>query len=173
MKAASASAKYPAWLFLAMGVGLCALMGDVAQATAPPGRYAIANGGTANGTVYDVVTQLVWQQTLSTATYTWSSTNATGSAQAYCASQNGLALGGFNTGWRLPTVNELLSIVDFSTSSSAIDLNTFPTTPGNHFWTATPYVFNNNTSAAWVVYFVDGNSDFNAVGTPNSVRCVR
>ena len=39
--------------------------------------------------------------------------------------------------WRLPTTNELLSIVDYSTYSPSIDTDYFPETGNNSFWTST------------------------------------
>ena len=71
-----------------------------AWATAPSGRYTITAG-----TVYDTKTKLTWQQPGPSATYTWAA------AKTYCAGL-GSSLGG--TGWRLPTIKELQTIVDNS-----------------------------------------------------------
>jgi hypothetical protein len=79
-----------------------------ADASAPAGRYVVTNGGTGNGTVYDTKTKLTWQQTVSSTTYTWAD------AKTYCAGV-GTSLGG--TGWRLPTLKELQTIVDYSQSN--------------------------------------------------------
>ena len=57
---------------------------------------------TAGGTVYDTKTKLTWQQAISSSTYTWAD------AQTYCAGVS-MSLGG--TGWRLPTLVELKTIV--------------------------------------------------------------
>ena len=59
-------------------------------------RYTVADG-----TVFDTRTQLTWQRTFPSERYTWDD------ATSYCAS---LALPG--AGWRLPSINELLTLVD-------------------------------------------------------------
>ena len=75
------------------------------HANAPPNRYTVTNGGTATGTVYDTFTGLTWQQAVPTSTYTWSA------AITYCSS-NTAGLPG--TGWRLPKLKELQTIVDYT-----------------------------------------------------------
>jgi hypothetical protein len=82
-------------------------------------------------------------------------------AKAYCAS---LSLGGVS-GWRLPAVMELRTIVDLTRTSPSIDVAAFPGTPSEHFWTSSPY--------AWDVDFVDGYSYSLDVGFHYRVRCVR
>lgn len=75
-----------------------------ADANAPAGHYVVTTGnGTGNGTVYDTKSKLTWQQTAPATTYTWDD------AKSYCAGV-GASLAG--TGWRVPTVEELRTIVD-------------------------------------------------------------
>ena len=75
---------------------LALVLSSSVDAAAPSGHYVVTAGsGTGNGTVYDTKSKLTWQQTISTATYTWAD------AKTYCAGV-GASLGG--TGWRLPTV---------------------------------------------------------------------
>jgi hypothetical protein len=136
-------------------VGVVAALALFAHANAPAGRYT-----TANGTVYDTKTKLTWQQAVSSAAYTWAD------AKTYCS---GLSLEG--TGWRLPTAKELQTIVDESRSNPAIDPNAFPSTPSVWFWSSTPSA--GSSSGAWLVYFLDGNTDYYGVSGPSSVRCVR
>jgi hypothetical protein len=132
------------------------------DAAAPAGHYVVAAGnGTGNGTVYDTKSKLTWQQTVSSTRYSWAE------AKTYCAGV-GASLGG--AGWRVPTVKELLSIVDFSQTSPAIDRNAFPSTPAEGFWSSSPFA--GSSSAAWSVYFGGGASD-NVVSNTLSVRCVR
>src|ERR1041385_4882653 len=76
-----------------------------AGADAPPCRYTISNG-----TVYDSLTKLTWQQAVASGSYDLSQ------AVNYCS---GLTLAG--GGWRVPKVSELLTIVDRTRYSPAID----------------------------------------------------
>ena len=152
-----------------MNVSILRLLGAIAiiavtlptsaDASAPTGRYVVTSGGTGNGTVYDTKTKLTWQQTVPSTTWSWAD------AKTYCAGV-GTNLGG--TGWRLPTVKELLTIVDYSQSSPSIDLTAFPSTTGMWFWSSSPY-----GSFAWLVDFVAGRAEWGAASYPGYVRCVR
>lgn len=124
-----------------------------------------------DGTVRDQATNLVWQkcsQGLSgTSCSSGSATTATwASAVSYCTS---LSLA--SKTWRLPNVNELRSIVDYTkTSSPTIDSTAFPATVAYIYWTSTTNGV--NIGAAWYVYFLEGY-----VASPNKtgsyyVRCV-
>ena len=111
----------------------------IVKGSEPPGRL-IDNG---DGTVTDVVTKLTWQQATGSSTYT------TTTAAAYCAALN---LGQFATGWRLPAVKELISIVDYeSPTSPTIDTVAFPGTQVYWYFTSTAaaaggnYLFSFNT----------------------------
>jgi len=58
--------------------------------------------------------------------------------------------------WRLPTINELLTIVEHRCQSAATNLAVFPNTPSWRFWSISTMVENNDY--AWVVNFEDGSS---------------
>ena len=73
--------------------------------------------------------------------------------------------------WRVPTKEELLSIVDHSRRGPAIDIEVFPNTPSCWFWSVSPNARNSNH--AWLVHFVDGDSSYNDVSSCYRVRCVR
>ena len=81
-----------------------------------------------DGTVTDTATGLMWQQG-APSSMTW---------EAALTYADGLALAGFND-WRLPTITELQSIVDFSRASPAIDTNWFPGTGVSYYWSSTTY----------------------------------
>jgi len=84
----------------------------------------------------------------------------------YCAS---LPLDG---GWRLPTRDELFSIVDTMRSDPAIDTSFFPGTPSTFFWSSSP--FPDLPSHWWGVNFSLGSPNGFDVGTNmHHVRCVR
>jgi len=58
--------------------------------------------------------------------------------------------------WRLPTINELLTIVEHRCQSPATNLTIFPNTPSWRFWSVSTMVENNDY--AWVVNLEDGSS---------------
>jgi hypothetical protein len=81
-----------------------------------------------NGTVTDNLLKVVWGPTLSER-MTWDA-----SVKA-CKKLN---LSG-KKGWRLPTVNELFSLVDRSKRNPAIDSESFPDTKTDDwYWTSEP-----------------------------------
>lgn len=78
------------------------------------------------------------------------------------------------TGWRLPNVKELSSIVDDSKISPAIDMGAFPSTPSNSdswFWTSTPRP--DVPSKVWGVSFSYGNVHYYDRSKSGYVRLVR
>jgi hypothetical protein len=134
-----------------------------------PGEFTVSADGL---TVTDTITGLMWQRDSSgTRTGCTGSGNVTctwAEATAYCA---GLTLGGAS-GWRLPAVMELSTIVDFTVTSVAlINQTVFPNTSTANFWASSPYVGASNR--AWFVSFYIGYEDTSAEGTYFSVRCVR
>jgi hypothetical protein len=113
---------------LQTGLMACAVMTPVLQArhvraAAPAGRYTVSNGS-----VFDTKTKLTWQQVVPAETL-----KTLADAQTYCAGL-GANLGG--TGWRVPTVKEFLSLVDYSQAAAPlIDPTAFPATPTDFFYT--------------------------------------
>jgi hypothetical protein len=93
---------------------------------------------------------------------------------------NSIALCGF-TDWRIPTVDELATIVDYGKPYPGPSINTiyFPNTSWGPYWSSTPYV--PWSYQAWAVGFLDGHihSNFRTVayftGIPSGyyVRLVR
>jgi hypothetical protein len=113
------------------------------------------------GVVVDKVTGLIWQHPIDATTYQWDD------AKAHCA---GLALAGGK--WRLPTRIELVSLVDYTRQSPAIDVTAFPGTPSAGFWSSSPST--DSPNAAWGVDFTDGQSGGKVLKqSPVLVRCVR
>jgi Protein of unknown function (DUF1566) len=125
----------------------CWPMPNPASAGLPnPASYTVQG----DGTVKDNVTGLIWQQAVATTqAFTWAD------AITYC---QGLTLAGRT--WRLPTRIELLSIVDFTRTSPAIDTTAFPGTPGGKYnWTASPWVVSQIATKpqdSWIVNFYEG-----------------
>ena len=156
--------EFPASASLASSSILVSMLSRSVDAAAPAGHYVVTAGsGTGNGTVYDSKSKLTWQQTASSTTYTWAD------AKTYCAGV-GSNLGG--TGWRLPTIKELLSIVDLSqTTAPYIDPTAFPSTPATWFWSSSPVA--GLPSYVWVVHFSYGATDGLDITDTSVVRCVR
>jgi hypothetical protein len=133
-----------------------------------PGEFVVSSDGL---TVTDTITGLVWQRdgsgTRTGCTGTGGLTCTWAEATAYCA---GLTLGGL-TGWRLPARGEMLTIVDLTKVSPAIDQTAFPSSSSTFFWTSSPYA--GPSGSAWYVSFVNGFSSVYTVGSDGGVRCVR
>ena len=145
-------------LVSALAAVAMALAVPAGAATAPAGRYTYP----ATGTVYDTKTKLTWQQKAPSATYAWAG------AKTYCAGV-GATLGG--TGWRLPTMKELQTIVDESRSKPSIDPTAFPGAPTAYFWSSSPVA--GSPSDAWLVYFYSGYTGYYEMSDSYAVRCVR
>jgi len=151
------------WVCMVAMIGVIgmALVGSVrsAIADAPPGRYTIAAGE-----VTDTQTGLIWQQGMSSTTgVTWAD------APTYCSTLN---WNGHT--WRLPSLRELQTLVDESTTQApAIDLTAFPGTPSTYFWTST--AFSASASYAWIVDFTSGFTFGYGIDVTGEypVRCVR
>jgi hypothetical protein len=112
-----------------------------------------------DGTVSQASTDLSWQQRVSPFKYLWDE------AKSYCSQ---LALNG--TGWRLPTLLELRSIVEPGKNPS-IDAAFFPATPSDWFW-AVEQAHAQPELGHMGVNFAAGTSGDIGTGA-NSVRCVR
>ena len=117
-------------------------------------RYSVESDS-----VYDTQTKLTWQQPIQSARYSWAD------AQSYCSA---LALQG--GGWRLPSINELQTLVDESTNP-AIDAAAFPMTPSEYFWASSAVI--DDASRAWTAFFTNGSTYSFAKTAMKNVRCVR
>ncbi|HEX2672102.1 MAG TPA: DUF1566 domain-containing protein, partial [Polyangiaceae bacterium] len=105
-----------------------------------------------DGTVTDNVTGLVWQQGVGDAL-------GASSASSYCAD---LDLAGYQN-WRLPTVIELVSLLDFD-HSPKVSTKFFPNTPAASF---------RSSQRGWTVSFESGATSVGDDGLKLQVRCVR
>ncbi|MGD9731741.1 MAG: DUF1566 domain-containing protein [Desulfamplus sp.] len=114
-----------------------------------------------NGTVTDSATGLMWQQDTSNNYMTWKE------ALSYYENLN---LGGY-TDWRLPTVKELRSIVDYSVHSPAIDISVFKDTIASFYWSSTTNSY--YTYYAWGVSFYYGDARSYHKYSNGYVRAVR
>lgn len=114
-------------------------------------------------------TNLIWS--LQTQIDTWANATSTLPTAANTATRCG-----FNSGWRLPTRRELLSIVHNGAFRPAIDAAYFPGTvstgTGNDFyWSADTYA--PDPASAWRVNFDNGDTNAFIKGPGYPVRLVR
>ena len=136
--------------------------------------YAYAGSFTdnGNGTVTDNSTGLTWQKCGAGQN---DDAGCSGKAtplrwqQAldYC---NSLSLAG-HSGWRIPNITELRSIVDDTKYGPAIDTTFFPNTNASDYWSSTTFAY--NPSLAWVVGFYGGVVYGYNKTNVSYVRCVR
>jgi hypothetical protein len=150
--------------------------GSGTTATTPAVHYTInpattvidagTGGGAASSveTVTDNWTGLTWQRSfVSYSQYNTGGTWAVAAAN-YCT---GLA-GGF----RLPTLKELLSLVDPTEYQPAIDSNAFPNTLSDNYFRSSTFVY--STTDTYYVNFAEGQTGPIDENNPYGyVRCVR
>lgn len=107
-----------------------------------------------DGTVTDNATGLMWQK----CSLGQAGSSCTGTALRFTW-QAALAVANNNTGsgytdWRLPSKNELASLVEDACRGPAINETVFPATIGFVYWSSSPYA--GNSEVAWMVYFNGG-----------------
>jgi hypothetical protein len=109
----------------------------------------------------DLATRLMWQRPVP-------AEGATRPAAAqHCAES---AVGGWHD-WRLPSLQEMETIVDEGRSNPAADPDVFPQTPAEGFWTATLWA--GTPSLAWHVDLDRGGAASDTATMPYRIRCVR
>lgn len=101
--------------------------------------------------VTDSKTGLIWRRC--SAGLTWSAGGCVGSFTQY-THESALMYAATQSGWRLPNVKELASLVDTSRLNTAIDTTAFPNTAIASYWSSTPDV--QQSSSAWSVEFGQG-----------------
>jgi hypothetical protein len=83
---------------------------------------------------------------------------------------NNEGLCGF-TDWRVPTRQELESIINYGRAMPSINEDYFPYTKSEYYWSQSPSAENNKT--AWVINFRLGHSETQLRSNPQRVRLVR
>lgn len=134
-----------------------------------PNRYQVSGDGQE---VLDTQTKLAWRRCLEgmrlevnrcvgePATMSWPQ------AQAWATSQQVA-----EATWRVPTMDELTTVVDMTLPGSPIDGNLFPSTPKVYIWSATP---NERTpTQAWTMFNANGYLMSAWQSVPYSLRLVR
>jgi hypothetical protein len=151
--------------------GTCAICGGFGMPN--PATAGLPNPASYDTSVAGVVTDAV-------AGLTWEPAGAPGThdqfaAAAYCANNRTAGI----SGWRPPTLTELISLVDFTVPSPGptLDGAVFPGTPGEKFWTSTHCWgrTSDRVANAYVVDFGDGATGSSFVsggGAALRTRCV-
>ena len=129
--------------------------------------FALCVGGTpalaatgftdnADGTVTDQATGLIWMRCAQG--QAWSNSTCSGTPTSYSWSQASALSVTFagSSAWRLPSIGDLQTIVDSTTSNPTINAAAFPNAPSSTFWSST--ADSNNANNAMYVSFIYGNS---------------
>jgi hypothetical protein len=116
----------------------------------------LGDAGTTEDTVSDNRTGLTWMRG-----FTPKMTQTAGTA--YCAQ--------LGNGFRLPTLKELLTLVDPNSFDPSIDSTVFPNTPWDWFWASTPVMPVNGNG--FIVRFSDGYSEEDGATDAEYIRCVQ
>ena len=130
------------------------------------GRYGFYDGvdgpylDNGDGTVTDLGTELMWQQSNNGNPYQWEN------ACAYCDT---LALAGYSD-WELPDIYQLASLLDNNYDEN-ININYFIGTHSAMYRSGSTYA--DNTNDAWSVDFYDGPVYYDSKAYGAYVRCVR
>ena len=148
----------------------CLLCSSAAFGTDAPGFTAGFSRDDAKNVVTDSIYKLMWQdgEEMFKGTYD--------EAVKYCEN---LTFAGFED-WRLPTINELLSITDDTRFEPAInesfkniayETNDKGEKSYGWYWSSTKYA--GGSSNAWLVSFMGGDIDWGGVSYRRFVLCVR
>jgi hypothetical protein len=124
----------------------------------PANRYSISSG-----VVMDTVTGLNWQQQAQKRTFTYSD------AELYCKNLN---LGDVGSHWRMPTVKELSTLVDYDVSMGSLmmDPTAFSGETSDSYWSSTALA--GNANGLWAINFAIGMLIDDNIQNILMVRCV-
>ena len=114
-----------------------------------------------NAIVIDTETKLQWQDNL-VFLRTWHG------AIELCEK---FALGDY-TDWRVPNVNELISIVDYTHKDPSLN-PIFKTYKSSVYWTSTTLSKTDKENNAWAIRFDDGSTNYPDKDSNQYIRCVR
>jgi len=116
----------------------------------------------AKDVIYDTSTSLLWQDAYANDEFSLTYKEA----QDYCAD---LVVEEYKD-FRLPTLNELQSIIDYKNYKPAI-IKGFRHVGNETYWTTTPYA--NDYDYVWTINFKKGARDVKAKHYDRNVRCVQ
>lgn len=129
------------------------------------------------GIVTDSSTGLMWSMCNLGETWNESSQSCDGSAsdanwQNSLQQASNVEIAGYSD-WRLPNLKELMSIIERQCTAPAANLNLFPTTKAEDYWSATPVFNQNSDNYVWAVQFDEGTNFENDKDTTALTRVVR
>ena len=128
-------------------------------------RFVYSNG---SDEVTDTATGLTWKRCIEGMNLSGSGCIGTPTSMMH---NDALLLAANRTGWRLPNIKELASIVDRSQYNPSIDFDAFPDTQPSSHWSSTG---DTASWGAWVVDFKEGITINSQRGfSSNLVRLVR
>jgi hypothetical protein len=132
-----------------------------------PNQHGYTDNG--DGTVTDDVTLLMWEQAtappLDAGEDAGAPSYSFAAATSYCA---GLVLGG-HADWRVPSLVELVSIIDWSQQGSvAVDPLYFPSTIAGYYWSQTA-----TSGSRWTLDLGGGYNGTDSETNYHYVMCVR
>jgi alpha-tubulin suppressor-like RCC1 family protein len=124
-----------------------------------------------DGTVTHFKTGLMWKRCAEG--QAWSNATCSGTATPYDwnTAVNLTSSSAGHADWRMPTSNELQTILEFQRASPSINTHLFPSTPSEYFWSGSEFLWQRST--AWGTDFGDGETHNSANGASHYVRLVR
>ncbi len=144
------------WLLATGPVGAAQICDANKPESTPESRFN-DNG---DGTITDTITKLTWRHCA--LGMQWNGQTCEGQSASYTFVDANIAIEELNasgdsrhTDWRLPTRQELASIVEKRCFKPAINLDVFPFSPESGFWTATE-VEGVVAPRAAVIHFIHG-----------------
>jgi hypothetical protein len=125
----------------------------------------------ANGTAAHTPSGLIWKRCAEGQTWSGSTCTGTGSTYTWDAARALSSTFAGNSGWRLPSEEELLSLVDYTIISPSINATLFPLNASDYFWSASSSAI--DPANAWVISFGDGGTATDYQGNRHPVLLVR
>ncbi len=114
-----------------------------------------------DGTITDLLTDLIWQQTEPALKMTWE--------QALVHAEDLISAG--KEDWRLPNIKELRSLTDVTLTNPAVDSTVFPDLQSNDYWSSTTLA--GHPDRAWTTNFRFGTVSYQPKTAGLLIRCVR
>ncbi len=134
-------------LCLIVGSTLAQVCNSNMVTSTPTSRFIIQEN---NDSVLDTKTNLIWKRC--SEGQSWNGSSCSGIANSYTWQG---ALSAIQYSWRLPNINELKSIIEYSCQNPAINLTIFPdVTSTTRTWSNSASTTSGTT--AWSIGFFDG-----------------